>query len=81
MADGQARFDSAIAKLRGDSGERDLAGALELFRRSAGAGRVDLAVIYANLLAAGIGGPRRWKFVIARREATRQSSCRRPVEC
>jgi prolyl 4-hydroxylase len=60
MADGQALFDEAAAKLRGDGGSRDLSGALELFGRSAGTGRVDAAVIYANLLAAGIGGPRRW---------------------
>jgi prolyl 4-hydroxylase len=60
MAEAQALFEAAAAKLRGDGGARDLAGALELFRRSAGAGRIDAAVIYANLLAAGIGGPRRW---------------------
>jgi prolyl 4-hydroxylase len=60
MADAQALFDLAAARLRGDGGARDLAGALELFRRVAGAGRVDSAVIYANLLAAGVGGPRRW---------------------
>lgn len=60
MAEAQALFDSATAKLRGDGEARDLAGALELFRRAAGAGRVDCAVIYCNLLAAGIGGPRRW---------------------
>ncbi len=60
MAEAQALFDSAAARLRGDGGARDLAGALELFRQSAGAGRVGSAVIYCNLLAAGIGGPRRW---------------------
>lgn len=60
MAEAQALFEAAAAKLRGDGGARDLAAARELFRRSAGAGRVDAAVIYANLLAAGIGGPRRW---------------------
>jgi prolyl 4-hydroxylase len=60
MADGQALFDAAAARLRGDGGARDLPAALELFRRSAAAGRVDSAVIYANLLAAGVGGPRRW---------------------
>jgi prolyl 4-hydroxylase len=60
MADGQALFDAAAARLRGDGGTRDLPAALELFRQSAGAGRVDSAVIYANLLAAGVGGPRRW---------------------
>jgi prolyl 4-hydroxylase len=60
MADGQALFEAAAARLRGDGAIRDLPGALELFRQSAGTGRVDSAVIYANLLAAGIGGPRRW---------------------
>ena len=60
MADGQALFEAAAAKLRGEGGVRDLPAALELFRRSAGTGRVDAAVIYANLLAAGVGGPRRW---------------------
>ncbi|MEA3011219.1 MAG: prolyl 4-hydroxylase [Sphingomonadales bacterium] len=60
MADGQALFEAAAAKLRGDGGSRDLVAARELFRQSAGAGRVDAAVIYANLLAAGVGGPREW---------------------
>ena len=60
MADGQTLFEAAAAKLRGESGARDLPAALELFRQSAAAGRVDSAVIYANLLAAGVGGPRRW---------------------
>ena len=60
MADSQRLFDAAAAKLRGDGGVRDLPAALELFRQAAGAGRVDAAVIYCNLLAAGIGGPRRW---------------------
>ena len=59
MAEAQALFDAAAAKLRGGGG-RDLAGALELFRQAAGAGRVDAAAIYCNLLAAGVGGPRRW---------------------
>jgi prolyl 4-hydroxylase len=60
MADGQALFDAAAAKVRGEGGSRDLAGARELFRRAAGEGRVDAAVIYANFLAAGVGGPREW---------------------
>jgi prolyl 4-hydroxylase len=60
MDEARALFDSAAAKLRGERGARDLAGALELFRQAAGAGRVDAAVIYCNLLAAGVGGPRRW---------------------
>jgi prolyl 4-hydroxylase len=60
MAEAQALFEEAAAKLRGQGGVRDLAGALELFRRAAAAGRVDSAQIYCNLLAAGVGGPRRW---------------------
>jgi prolyl 4-hydroxylase len=60
MADGQALFEAAAARLRGDGGTRDLAAALELFRQAAGTGRIDAAVIYASFLAAGIGGPRRW---------------------
>jgi prolyl 4-hydroxylase len=60
MAEADALFEAAAARLRGDGGARDLAGARELFRRSAGEGRVDAAVIYANLLAAGVGGPRDW---------------------
>src|SRR5688572_27232701 len=60
MADARALFEAAAAKLRGDGGARDLPAALELFRQSAGAGKVEAAVIYCNLLAAGVGGPRRW---------------------
>jgi len=39
MADGQALFEAASAKVRGDGGGRDLAGARELFRQSAGEGK------------------------------------------
>jgi prolyl 4-hydroxylase len=60
MADGQRLFDSASAKLRGEKGARDLAGARELFRQAAATGRVDAAVIYANFLAAGVGAPPEW---------------------
>jgi prolyl 4-hydroxylase len=60
MGDGDALFAAAAARLRGEGGTRDLAGARELFRRAAAAGRLDAAVIYANLLAAGVGGPRDW---------------------
>jgi prolyl 4-hydroxylase len=60
MADGQGLFDAAAAKVRGAAGRRDLAGARELLRQSAGLGRVDAAVIFANFLAAGVGGPREW---------------------
>lgn len=64
MAEADAWFESAAAKLRGDGGARDLAGARELFRRAAGAGRVDAAVIFANLLAAGVGGAREWSAAL-----------------
>jgi prolyl 4-hydroxylase len=64
MPDSQALFAAAAAKLRGDGGARDLAGARELFRQAAGQGRVDAAVIYANLLAAGVGGARDWSAAL-----------------
>lgn len=60
MADGEALFEAAAARVRGDGGTRDLAAARELFRQAAAEGRVDAAVIYANFLAAGVGGPREW---------------------
>lgn len=60
MAEADALFEAATARLRGDGGARDLAGARELFRRAGGEGRVDAAIVYANLLAAGVGGPRDW---------------------
>jgi len=60
MADAQALFEAAAARLRGEGGERDLPAARELFRQSAGAGKVEAAVIYCNFLASGVGGPRRW---------------------
>jgi prolyl 4-hydroxylase len=60
MADGQALFDAASAKLRGEAGTRDLAAARELFRQAAATGRVDAAVVYASFLAAGVGAPPEW---------------------
>jgi prolyl 4-hydroxylase len=60
MAETDALFAAAAAKLRGQGGARDLLGARELFRRAAGTGRIDAAIIYANLLAAGVGGARDW---------------------
>ena len=60
MAEGDALFREAEARLRGDVGDRDLPRARELFRQAAATGRVDSAVIYANFLAAGVGGPRQW---------------------
>jgi prolyl 4-hydroxylase len=64
MAEADALFAAAAAKLRGEGGARDLAGARELFRRAAGQGRADAAVIYANFLAAGVGGPREWQAAL-----------------
>jgi len=60
MAEADGLFEAAAARLRGDGGARDVAGARELFRQAAGLGRVEAAVIYANFLAAGVGGPRQW---------------------
>ena len=60
MTDGQALFDAAAGKLRGDGGPPEPEAARELFRQAAATGRVDAAAIYCNLLAAGIGGPREW---------------------
>jgi prolyl 4-hydroxylase len=64
MAERDSLFEAAAAKVRGEGGSRDLAGARELFRQSGGAGRVDAAVIYANFLAAGVGGPRDWRAAL-----------------
>jgi prolyl 4-hydroxylase len=80
MADAQALFDGAAAKLRGESGRRDLAGALELFRQAAGTGRVDAAVIYCNFLAAGVGGPRRWSEALRLLAALAQVNPRSRLE-
>jgi prolyl 4-hydroxylase len=60
MSDPKALFAAAAAKVRGESGERDLAGARQLFREAGAAGAVEAAVIFANFLAAGVGGPRDW---------------------
>ena len=76
MPDGQALFEAATARLRGDGGRRDLAAARELFRRSATTGRVDAAVIYCNLLAAGIGGPREWRAALRLLEALAEANPR-----
>jgi prolyl 4-hydroxylase len=61
MAEADALFEAAAARLRGEGGIRDVPAARELFRQSAGAGKVEAAVIFANFLAAGIGGPRQWR--------------------
>lgn len=60
MPDGQALFEAAASKLRGDRVPRDLPAARALFRQAAATGRLDAAIVYCNLLAAGVGGPREW---------------------
>jgi prolyl 4-hydroxylase len=50
-------YDAAAARLR--AGEP--AEARALFRRAAAAGDRRAAAVYTNLLAAGVGGPRRWR--------------------
>jgi prolyl 4-hydroxylase len=60
MADARALFEAAAAKVRGEGGARDLAGARERFREAGGLGHVASAVVFANFLAAGVGGPRDW---------------------
>ena len=76
MPDGQALFDEAAARLRGDGGRRDLAAARELFRQSAATGRGDAAAVYANLLGAGVGGPREWRAALRLLEAIAEASSR-----
>jgi prolyl 4-hydroxylase len=58
--DGDALFAAAAARLAGEGAERDLAAARALFARAAEAGKAEAAVIFVNLLAAGVGGPRNW---------------------
>ena len=43
----------------------DRAGAREMLRRSGELGRLDAAVIYANFVASGTGGPREWQNALA----------------
>ncbi|MBV8687975.1 MAG: 2OG-Fe(II) oxygenase [Alphaproteobacteria bacterium] len=53
---GEALFEAAAARLRaGEAGT-----ARELFRRAAAEGERRAAVVFVNLLAAGVGGPRDW---------------------
>jgi len=54
-------LERAAARLRAG----DLAGARELFRRSATSGRLDAAVIYANFVASGVGAAPDWPLGIA----------------
>lgn len=81
MADADALFDLAARKLAGAGCERDAAAARELFREAGEAGRHEAAVIHANLLASGTGGPRRWREALGILEelAERDLRCRREL--
>ena len=61
MNEGDSLFEQAANAPRGSGGKRDLAAARDLFRRSAEAGRIQAAVIYANFVAAGVGAPPEWQ--------------------
>jgi prolyl 4-hydroxylase len=61
MAEADDLYEQGIAALQaGDS-----VAARELLRRSGEDGRLDAAVIYANLLASGTGGSREWQNALA----------------
>ena len=65
MADDADRlFERAAAALTGTGAQRDLPAARDLFRRAAPTRR-DAAVIFTNLLASGVGGPRDWPGALA----------------
>lgn len=58
--DGEAMTRLAAWKLRGRHIPRDRAGARALFGRAGDAGRLDAAVVHANFVANGTGGPGDW---------------------
>lgn len=58
--DGEAMARLAAWKLRGQRIPRDRAGARALFGQAGEAGRLDAAVIHANFVANGTGGPADW---------------------
>lgn len=60
MAEADALFERAAAALTGAAGRRDTAAARELFRQAAAAGNRNAAVVFTNLVASGVGGPRDW---------------------
>ncbi|HEX8192018.1 MAG TPA: 2OG-Fe(II) oxygenase [Allosphingosinicella sp.] len=64
MAEADALFDRAAAALSGSAGARDTVAARALFARAAAAGRRDAAVIFTNLVASGVGGPRDWPAAV-----------------
>jgi prolyl 4-hydroxylase len=61
MAEADDLYERGAAALRaGDTGA-----AREFLRQSGEHGRLDAAVIYANFLASGVGGPREWQNALA----------------
>jgi prolyl 4-hydroxylase len=61
MADADELYDRGTAALEAG----DTVTARELLRQSGEHGRLESAVIYANFLASGIGGPREWQNALA----------------
>ena len=61
MAEADDLFDRGAAALHAG----DPAAAREMLRRSGEMGRLDAAVIYANFVASGTGGPREWQNALA----------------
>ena len=61
MAEADDLYESGAAALHAG----DAAAAREFLRQSGEHGRLDAAVIYANFLASGIGGPREWQNALA----------------
>ena len=61
MAEADDLFEGGMAAL--DAG--DHAGAREMMRRAGELGRLDAAVIFANFVASGTGGPRHWQNALA----------------
>jgi prolyl 4-hydroxylase len=82
MTEADSLFGQAARALAGDGMERDLAAARDLFRRAGEAGRRDAAVIHANLLANGTGGPADWQAGIALLRSLAESDrrCRAQLE-
>jgi prolyl 4-hydroxylase len=64
MAEADALFERAAAALTGSGGRRDTAAARDLFRQAAAAGSRNAAVVFTNLIANGVGGPRDWPAAV-----------------
>jgi prolyl 4-hydroxylase len=75
MAEAHDLYDRGAAALQAGDSEA----ARAHLRRSGELGRLDSAVIYANFLASGIGGPREWQNALAMLRAlakvNRRSAC------